>query len=211
MDDNYRPRLEIPVCRTLDSPQPQPVSQKACGRTRDVGTMPRLYHGRNDRDEAQWVARRISRGNPRGHTAAADSRALPRPLCVAAARGCVHQARHQLCDILGTAFHSRREVKDTIAYLRMLVYGDDLSFLRTFNTPSRRMGTQKPNAIRAPTPRRGAVALQCCKSGGYYPASPARAPKPISTPSRAAANFVSAATDSQAVVERSATRSCFAA
>lgn len=155
MDDNYRSTPEIlRVSNSLiaHNRNRYPKSLRAHA---EAGPLPHLYHGRNDRDEAQWVARRIAE-EIRGGTP-------PRQIAVLYR---AHHVSRPLEDVFikrginyviysGTAFYSRREVKDTIAYLRMLVYGDDLSFLRTFNTPSRRMGTQKLNAIRANAEARG--------------------------------------------------------
>ena len=43
----------------------------------------------------------------------------------------------------GTPFYSRKEIKDVLAYLRMLCYGDDLSFARIVNVPRRNIGKQR--------------------------------------------------------------------
>lgn len=40
----------------------------------------------------------------------------------------------------GIRFFERREIKDVLSYLRLIFFGDDLSFLRVFNTPSRKLG-----------------------------------------------------------------------
>lgn len=40
----------------------------------------------------------------------------------------------------GVPFFSRMEIKDTVSYCRMLVYQDDLDFLRTINRPRRNIG-----------------------------------------------------------------------
>lgn len=40
----------------------------------------------------------------------------------------------------GVPFFQRKEIKDVLGYLRMLVYKDDLDFLRTINTPKRNIG-----------------------------------------------------------------------
>ena len=40
----------------------------------------------------------------------------------------------------GIRFFERREIKDVLSYLRLVVFGDDLSFLRVINTPSRKLG-----------------------------------------------------------------------
>jgi DNA helicase II / ATP-dependent DNA helicase PcrA len=40
----------------------------------------------------------------------------------------------------GIRFFERKEVKDALSYLRLIGFGDDLSFLRIINTPSRKFG-----------------------------------------------------------------------
>lgn len=42
-----------------------------------------------------------------------------------------------------TSFYNRKEIKDALSYLRMLTQGDDMSFLRTINTPNRAFGDEK--------------------------------------------------------------------
>ena len=43
----------------------------------------------------------------------------------------------------GVQFFDRMEIKDALSYLRMLCYRDDLSFLRTANTPKRNLGQRR--------------------------------------------------------------------
>lgn len=43
----------------------------------------------------------------------------------------------------GIEFFNRKEIKDALAYLKMVAFGDDVSFLRTVNTPSRGIGETK--------------------------------------------------------------------
>lgn len=40
----------------------------------------------------------------------------------------------------GIRFFERKEIKDVLSYLRLIVFGDDLSFLRVINMPSRKLG-----------------------------------------------------------------------
>ncbi|NLW29597.1 MAG: ATP-binding domain-containing protein [Erysipelothrix sp.] len=47
----------------------------------------------------------------------------------------------------GIRFYDRAEIKDTMSYLRMLVTADDLSFLRTINTPKRGLGDKAVQQI----------------------------------------------------------------
>lgn len=43
----------------------------------------------------------------------------------------------------GVQFFGRAEIKDTLSYLRMIAYKDDLSFLRTANMPKRNLGKRR--------------------------------------------------------------------
>lgn len=43
----------------------------------------------------------------------------------------------------GVQFFGRMEIKDALAYLRMIAYKDDLSFLRIANTPKRNLGKRR--------------------------------------------------------------------
>ena len=43
----------------------------------------------------------------------------------------------------GVEFYKRKEIKDTLSYLRMIVLEDDLSFLRVINEPRRNIGTKR--------------------------------------------------------------------
>ena len=49
----------------------------------------------------------------------------------------------------GVQFFDRAEIKDALSYLRMLCYRDDLSFLRTANTPKRNLGQRRMAFLRA--------------------------------------------------------------
>ena len=43
----------------------------------------------------------------------------------------------------GVPFFDRAEIKDSLSYLRMIAYKDDLSFLRVVNTPKRNVGERR--------------------------------------------------------------------
>ena len=45
--------------------------------------------------------------------------------------------------VKGTEFFQRQEIKDALAFLKFLVFGDDISFLRIINKPTRHMGKKR--------------------------------------------------------------------
>lgn len=49
----------------------------------------------------------------------------------------------------GIEFYKRKEIKDALAYLRMLVYADDLSFRRVINEPKRNFGKKRMSLLKA--------------------------------------------------------------
>lgn len=60
----------------------------------------------------------------------------------------------------GVQFYDRREVKDALSYLRMIVYKDDLSFRRVANTPKRNLGKRRMAFLEECAARRGCSLYQ---------------------------------------------------
>ncbi len=88
-----------------------------------------------------------------------------------------HQARpfeqalrvHNIPYVLsgGTSFFERSEVKDVMAYLRLLVNPrDDAAFLRIVNTPRREIGPTSLERLAAYAQQRGVPLLQACSELG---------------------------------------------
>ncbi len=59
----------------------------------------------------------------------------------------------------GVRFYQRMEILDILAYLRLVAYGDDASFLRVVNTPRRRFGRGKLNYLEELREREAAEGL----------------------------------------------------
>ncbi|MDE6469024.1 MAG: UvrD-helicase domain-containing protein, partial [Muribaculaceae bacterium] len=113
------------------------------------GPLPVFYHARSEKDEARWIAAKI----------AAMLKTGWKPQDIALLYRAHHLSRPIEDEFLklqipykiysGTAFYARREVKDTVAYLRMLTVADDMAFRRTVNNPSRRIGKHKMATLQA--------------------------------------------------------------
>jgi DNA helicase-2/ATP-dependent DNA helicase PcrA len=113
------------------------------------GEKPLYYHAKNERDEAEWIAARI------GALRAAGS-ALGDVALIYHAHYLSRALEEALVDkglpykiYSGVEFYGRKEVKDVVAYLRMVAHGDDLAFLRTINTPPRKIGKKKVDGLKA--------------------------------------------------------------
>ena len=149
LSDNYRstPQVLAPANTLISHNQCRyPKLLKPMGAE---GDKPRMYHAKSEKDEAAWIAKNIAKMTKKG-ISAKDIAILYR----------AHHVSRPVEDALikreipyviysGTAFYQRREVKDVLAYLRMLTVADDIAFMRTVNTPSRGIGRKKMAMIQA--------------------------------------------------------------
>jgi DNA helicase-2/ATP-dependent DNA helicase PcrA len=112
------------------------------------GMKTRCYHGTSSADEARWIAEQVER-------LVADGSQL-RDICVLYR---AHYVTRTLEEELvrrrvpytiysGVPFFGRREVKDALAYLRLAVWRDDLSFARVANAPRRNLGEKRMAFLR---------------------------------------------------------------
>lgn len=99
------------------------------------------FHGQNDYEEGLWVANEIKR-------LVADE------TCKHSDFAILYRANHISRSIEqslirenvpysifgGIRFFERKEIKDVLSYLRLIEFGDDFSFLRVVNRPSRGLG-----------------------------------------------------------------------
>ncbi len=107
------------------------------------GPLPVYFHGGSQPKEARWMADRIrslaDKGVPLG-----DVAVLYR----------AHYITRNIEEVFlkeklpykiysGVQFFDRMEIKDTLSYLRMLAYKDDLSFRRIANVPRRNLGQRR--------------------------------------------------------------------
>ncbi len=109
-----------------------------------------LYAAFNEQDEARWVVEQIARGLEEGYARAdfailyrsnAQSRAFEEALI---ARGLPYRVYG------GLRFFERAEIKDALAYLRLILNrDDDPSFERVVNVPPRGIGERTLDAVRA--------------------------------------------------------------
>lgn len=148
---------------------------KELSPTKKAGPKPLYYHAPSEEDEAKWICKKVkelcglskkSKAKQKADEAAAaplglasDSSAAPNNLRDIAILYRAHYLSRSLEEafikndipyriLAGTEFYGRREIKDMISYLRMLTVADDVSFYRTVNLPSRKIGKNKIAAIK---------------------------------------------------------------
>ena len=167
LDQNYRSTSPIlNVANSVISRNRNRVP-KNLFTTRDGGTKVTHFHGRSDEEEARWIVGKIRSLCPQTEDAANVAPVGPSSVDVGAKLGSERQPQPTLSDfailyrasylsrgieqalvhagidyvIWGSVrFFDRAEIKDALSYLRLIDQGDDLSFLRICNVPSRKVG-----------------------------------------------------------------------
>ena len=99
------------------------------------------FHGENDYEEGLWVANEIKRLVKNENCKYSDFAILYRANHISRS---IEQSliRENIPYSVfgGIRFFERKEIKDVLAYLRLIEFEDDFSFLRVVNTPSRGLG-----------------------------------------------------------------------
>lgn len=143
LEQNYRStQVVLDVARAIIN-RNEHRTPKALFTTRQGGDKVAIFEGFDDDHEARWVISEVEklrrRGIPYGEIAImyrtnAQSRALE--------RACV-EASVPYSLVGGVGFYKRREVRDMLAYLRLVLNPDDRSsFSRVINTPKRGIGNK---------------------------------------------------------------------
>lgn len=106
------------------------------------------FHGRTEDEEAEWIVKQIENiveaGGDLGDVAILyRSKNVTRSLEQALTRNKINYIVWG-----GTRFFERKEIRDSIAYLRLIAYNDDLSFERIVNTPRRGFGDVSLKTLR---------------------------------------------------------------
>lgn len=143
MNDNYRSTPQIlAAANHLISKNKNRVAKNLIAQNPD-GALPVYHHADTNQQEAEWIANEIRNLTDRGvpfHDIAILYRA--------------HYLSRELEDVFlkreipysiysGVQFYGRMEIKDALSYLRMVIYQDDLSFLRICNVPKRNLGERR--------------------------------------------------------------------
>lgn len=110
---------------------------------------PLYVHSRTTGDEAQWMTNEIKRLVEAG-AKYSDIAVLYRSHFVSRS---IEEAfiKTKIPYILysGTEFYKRKEIKDVLAYLRMVAHADDLSFRRVINEPKRNFGKKRMSMLKS--------------------------------------------------------------
>jgi DNA helicase-2/ATP-dependent DNA helicase PcrA len=129
-----------------------------------------VYEAYNDEEEGEFIATEIARlargGRGYGQTAVLyRTNAQSRPIEEALVR---HRIPYRL--IGGVRFYQRREVKDLIAYLRLIQNPlDEASLLRVINVPPRGIGAKTVEKLRTTSQERSTTLWDACLAAAEHP------------------------------------------
>ena len=148
MNENYRSTPQIvSVANSLISKNKRRIPKDLVSLV-PAGSKPRCFHAPSAAAEAEWIANRVESLHTKG--------VAYRDMCVLYR---AHYASRSVEEALvkeqipyaiysGVQFFDRKEVKDALAYLRMVIFKDDLSFERIANVPKRNLGTRRMKFLR---------------------------------------------------------------
>jgi DNA helicase-2/ATP-dependent DNA helicase PcrA len=133
------------------------------------GRLIERFEAYNEEEEAEWIVRRLeeltgTRGSALTRRADDGETMKLRDIAVLYRTNAQSRAIEEAClrygiryqVVGGTRFYSRREVKDALAYLRVLRSdADQVSFERVINVPARAIGDKTIGVIRAYVAREG--------------------------------------------------------
>ena len=143
MLDNYRSTPEIlAVANSLISKNRHRM-EKSLRPTLPSGAPVVCHFAKTQEEEAQWISSALAQLHDAG-IAFADMAVLYRAHHVSrAVEEALLQQKIPYAIYSGVQFFQRAEIKDALAYLRLIVYRDDLSFRRVANTPKRNLGKRR--------------------------------------------------------------------
>ncbi len=143
MMQNYRSRPQILAAANSLIEKNGTRIKKDLIPMRESGESVRCRMEKTELVEAQCIAKEIARFNEAG-APYADMTILYRAHYVTRAlEDALIQAEIPYTIYSGVPFFERAEIKDALSYLRLVVLGDDLSFLRVCNLPKRNLGERR--------------------------------------------------------------------
>ncbi len=139
LEDNYRSTQIILDAAAGLVAHNRERKGKTLRATREGGEPLRIHQASDEYDEAAWVADQVARFGPPGRAAVlyrtnSQSRVFEEAL---------RRRRIEYMVYGGVGFYERKEIKDVLAYLRLVLNPDDpMAFRRVVNVPPRGLGAK---------------------------------------------------------------------
>ncbi len=149
MMKNYRSTPEIvAVANSLISKNKRRADTSLIA-TLACGARVEYCHLETAEDEAKWIFERVKQLEEQG-ASRSDIALLYRANYVTRTIEDVFMREKLPYTIYSSVqFYDRMEIKDALSYLRLLIYKDDLSFMRVANMPKRNLGEKRMRFLRA--------------------------------------------------------------
>ena len=169
LEQNYRStQLILDAAHAVVSKNEARTDKKLWTKN-DRGKLIERFEAYNEEEEAEWIARRVeeltgTRGSALTRRADDGGTVKLRDIAVLYRTNAQSRAIEEAClrygiryqVVGGTRFYSRREVKDALAYLRVLRSdADQVSFERVINVPARSIGDKTIGVVREFVAREG--------------------------------------------------------
>lgn len=150
LEQNYRSRSNILEAANAVIKNNSNRFEKRLWSDQGPGEKIRHFTADSDRGEAEYVAERIRHHHDQENIPLTEMVVFYRTNSQSRAfEDCLMQRRIPYVIVGGLSFYQRREVKDILAFLRMVQSGNDfVSFLRTINLPKRGIGETTVEKIR---------------------------------------------------------------
>ncbi len=142
LSQNYRSSKSIlNVANTIIANNQNRI-KKDLFTNRDEGPKVIHFHGKNDLEESNWIVKQIKEMRKKDPSINySDYAILYRTSSLSRNIEEAFIRNHFNYTIWGgVRFFDRKEIKDMLSYLRLVATGDDLSFMRVANVPSRKIG-----------------------------------------------------------------------
>lgn len=142
LDQNYRSTPNIlGVANSVISYNKNRIKKELYTANKE-GKIVIYYHAQSDQEEGEWIAKQI-KSMVNENAKYSDFAILYRASFLSRFIEQALLQEHIAYTIWGgIRFFERKEVKDALAYLRLLTYHDDISLRRIINVPSRKFGPQ---------------------------------------------------------------------
>ena len=143
MMENYRstPQILAAANSLIDANETR--VKKDLLPVRAPGGPVRCFHGETAEDEARWIAAEIEKLREAGAPYTSGAVLFRAHYLTRSLEAAFLKEKIPYTIYAGVQFYDRAEIKDALAYLRLVAYRDDLSFRRVVNAPRRNMGARR--------------------------------------------------------------------
>jgi len=148
IDRNYRSSPDIlSVSNSLISKNVNRVEKDLIPVKTNKAEIP-YFHGKTQKEEAQWISEQIMNLNQNGVSFSQVAILYRAHYVSRTIEETFIQNKIPYSLFSGVEFYGRKEIKDAISYLRMVLNCDDISFMRVINTPKRNFGKKRMSIIK---------------------------------------------------------------